>query len=84
MAGYTMNEADKLLDFAMKSKGIKGENMGERLKNSQKYFERNHYQDLWNAHKHRNQLAHELGIETTKTEVMKHFNAIKRACRKLI
>lgn len=57
-AAYLVIEADALLDDAMKHFRIPGETMGERLefltgpdlKSSQ---------DLWDAHKIRNQIAHE-------------------------
>lgn len=50
-------EADKLLDHAMKARGIKGETMGERLKNSKEVWSNRNA--VWGSHKLRNQIAHE-------------------------
>ena len=60
-----LNDADKLLDFFLKSKRLKGETLGERLKNAQKVFSREDYNALWNAHKLRNKIAHEIDFETS-------------------
>ena len=54
-------EGDKLLDKAMMEMGIPGKTMGERLKKcgKEKYSQLN---AVWNAHKLRNQIAHEPGF----------------------
>lgn len=49
--------ADKLVDQALKDKGIKGKTMGERLKAAKDQLP--HRDNIWSAHKLRNQLAHE-------------------------
>ncbi len=50
-------EADKLLDYALKSLAMPGMTLGERLKFAQyKYPD---LREVWWAHKIRNQLAHE-------------------------
>ncbi|MFA5076454.1 MAG: hypothetical protein WC480_03510 [Patescibacteria group bacterium] len=57
-------EADKLLDYTLKSLGIAGETMGERLKvvsvTSPKI------RQVWWAHKIRNRLVHETDFELDK------------------
>lgn len=60
-------EADKLLDSALREKGIPGDTMGERLKSGKTIFsDRN---GVWSAHKLRNQLAHEhdVSLDMRKT-----------------
>jgi hypothetical protein len=52
-------EADKLLDLGLKEKRVKGETMGERLKSAVNLFDKNLYNEIWSAHKLRNQLVHE-------------------------
>ncbi len=52
-----VSEADKLLDYALKQSGVRGETMGERLKNSGSRF--SNMNAIWSAHKLRNTLAHE-------------------------
>ncbi len=51
-------EADEMLDEVLARSGYQGETLGEKLKaiNPQ---ELKSYQDAWNAHKVRNQIAHE-------------------------
>lgn len=53
-------EADKLLDHAMKARGVKGETMGERMKTARGTW--TNANAVWSAHKLRNQIAHESGI----------------------
>jgi hypothetical protein len=60
-------EADKLLDAALRQSGFRGETMGERLKNARSSIENQAvYQGMWDAHKMRNALAHELGFDLPK------------------
>lgn len=49
--------ADKLVDQAMRERGIGGQTMGERMKNSASMF--SDLNGFWNAHKLRNRIAHE-------------------------
>lgn len=53
-------EADKLVDTVLKRMGFNGDSMGERLRSSEKLVPRNVYNDMWEAHKVRNQLVHEI------------------------
>lgn len=52
-------EADKLVDTILKKAGIKGETLGERLRNSQSFISREVYSNMWEAHKVRNQIVHD-------------------------
>lgn len=49
--------ADKLVDQALREKGFKGQTMGERLKSAKDSLP--HRDNIWQAHKLRNQIAHE-------------------------
>jgi hypothetical protein len=49
--------ADKLLDQALRERGVKGETMGERMKNAKTAW--SNVNAVWVAHKLRNQIAHE-------------------------
>ena len=62
-------EADKLVDMILKRAGMAGETMGERLRRTQKLVARGVYNDMWEAHKVRNQLVHEIdhGIDSQKS-----------------
>lgn len=55
-------EADKLLDEAFRGAGIRGSNLGDRLKHVKKNQVSN-LDDIWQAHKLRNQIAHEPGFK---------------------
>jgi len=71
-------EADKLLDTALRQSGFKGETMGERLKNARQHFGNNAiYQGLWEAHKLRNALAHEVGFDVSKMVGQQHLHQFK-------
>jgi len=51
----------------LKKKGYNGETFADRLRNAEKDINKNLYQNLWNAHKVRNQIAHdEIKIEISK------------------
>ncbi len=80
---HAVSEADKILGFALKSKNIKGETLGERLKNAKKYYDRATYQDLWNGHKVRNRLAHEMDFNPKPQELKDAFRKIKKGIRSL-
>lgn len=49
--------ADKLLDQALRERGVRGQTMGERMKTAKETW--SNANDVWNAHKLRNQIAHE-------------------------
>ena len=55
-------EADKLLDYVLKSKKVRGETLGDRLKNSKNLFSTSSYNKVWEVHKLRNRLAHEMNF----------------------
>ena len=50
--------ADRSLDAALKDV-VKGETMGERLKNAKNMFDKETYGKVWEAHKIRNNMVHE-------------------------
>lgn len=56
-ARFAVIEADKLLDYALKARGYKGETMGDRLRAAGHDF--SYTDDVWHAHKLRNKLVHE-------------------------
>lgn len=71
-------EADKLLDSALRQSGFRGDTMGERLKNARQHFGNNAiYQGLWEAHKVRNALAHEVGFDVPKVIGQQHLSQFK-------
>lgn len=73
---HAVLEADKLLDFVLKKRGYEG-TLGEKLKKAEGEFLR--IDDVWNAHKLRNSVAHEVGFEVTEQEARKALSAFKQA-----
>lgn len=70
-------EADSLVDMCLKSLGIPGETMGERLRHSSNRF--SDYEGLWAAHKLRNQLVHEVGRDLHSSEAKQAAARFKSA-----
>ena len=56
---HAVLEADKLVDFVLRKKGYKGETFADRLRSAEKYIDHGTYQNLWDGHKIRNQIAHD-------------------------
>lgn len=77
-------DADKLVDYVLKTKVGTDGNMGERLKKSQKLFSSyQNYNNLWEAHKMRNRVAHEADHELHFAEAKKNIGYFKKALRDL-
>ncbi|HSE29516.1 MAG TPA: hypothetical protein VLA77_02945 [Candidatus Saccharimonadales bacterium] len=74
-------EADKLLDRALKEKGMRGQTMGDRLKSAKTLFSNNNA--VWQAHKMRNRLAHETGVRFTQGEVRGAMTSFKTGLKDL-
>lgn len=72
---------DKLLDRAMRERGFKGENMGQRLIKHPKAF--SGLNDVWSAHKLRNRIAHENSVHVSEADVRKALNSLERGLKDL-
>ncbi len=74
-------EADKLLDYALKSLAMPGMTLGERLKFAQyKYPD---LREVWWAHKVRNQLAHEASFHLDAGIARNALRTFKKALVRL-
>jgi hypothetical protein len=86
-AGGEMNlkmavmEADKLLDYALKAMAIPGTTLGERLKFAA--YKHPNIRNVWNAHRLRNQLAHEASYYLDPGFARKALRDFKDALRLL-
>jgi len=77
-------EADKLVDYALKARGVPGETMGERMKNAKnKFSDHSDYNNLWFAHKVRNNIAHEASHDLNIGEARRATEYFKKALRDL-
>jgi hypothetical protein len=74
-------EADKLLDHALKALGYPGQTMGDRLKDARGVFRNN--DNVWQAHKLRNRLAHETGITLNAFVVNRALQQFKAGLKDL-
>lgn len=72
--------ADNLLDEVLRKKGYSG-SLGEKLKKARPLFSSNN--ELWEAHKLRNRLAHELNATVSANESFKALQSFKKALRDL-
>jgi len=75
-------EADKLLDEALKAAGLKGNNLGERLKGADETDLPN-LRDVWEAHKLRNRLVHEPNFEINREVAEKALAIYRKTLRNL-
>ena len=82
-APMAVSEGDKLLDAGLKLIGAKGESMGERLKASEKRFTADLYDRIWEAHKLRNRLAHEVGAQAQGSEAKMAVATFREALNSL-
>lgn len=77
-------EADKLVDYVLKGIGVRGESMGDRLKNARNKFKNyDDYNNLWFAHKVRNNIAHEVSHEVNSAEAKRAIEYFKKALKDL-
>lgn len=74
-------EADKLLDHALRDRGFRGETMGERLKAASRAFSSTN--NIWKAHKLRNRLAHESGVQLNRVWVEQALHSFKSGLKDL-
>ncbi len=74
-------EADKLLDYTLKSMAMPGQTMGERLKFACYKYDR--LKKVWWAHKVRNKLAHESSFHLDRGIAKKAVREFKSALEEL-
>lgn len=77
-------EMDSLVDFCLKSRGVQGNTMGERLKAARSLFDKHDYNALWEAHKVRNRLVHEVEFRAVASEMKKEIGFLRGAVKKLV
>lgn len=75
----TVLNADKLLDNALRDRGIKGETMGERMKQAKDRW--SNANAVWAAHKLRNQIAHEPDVQVRHEDARRALAAFKQALK---
>jgi hypothetical protein len=78
---FAVINADKLLDTALRERGVIGETMGERLKNAKTRL--GNVDGVWRAHKLRNRIAHEDGVRISKRQTLEALKIFKKALTEL-
>ncbi|HEX7456065.1 MAG TPA: hypothetical protein VF303_01180 [Candidatus Nanoarchaeia archaeon] len=78
-------EADKLVDFSLDKLFPGRENAAERLKETKEIFKfnREDYENLWYAHKLRNEIVHKVGFELPSVEAKRLLDYFKKALETL-
>lgn len=76
---FAVVEADKLLDTALKERGVRGETMGERLKAAKDQLSSR--DAVWRAHKLRNQIVHEADVKMSYDAARQALAGFKRALK---
>jgi hypothetical protein len=71
--------ADKLLDQALRDRGIKGQTMGERMKAAKGMW--SNANAVWGAHKLRNQIAHESDHHLSYEDARRAITGFKQALK---
>ncbi len=77
----TIIDADKLVDQALKDKGFRGQTMGERLKSAKTALP--HRDNIWQAHKLRNQVAHEPDAKVSYDQARRALAQFKQTLKDL-
>lgn len=75
--------ADNLVDAALKQMGLEGEHMADRLQHFT-YDDFNQIEDVWKAHKLRNELVHTPGFQLKKgeaEEILRVYESFLRTLR---
>lgn len=78
---FAVIEADKIFDSVLRQLGFRGTTMGERLKNSQSSI--SNINQVWSAHKLRNQLVHETEANISKKQAQEAIASFEKALKGL-
>lgn len=73
--------ADKLVDHALKERGFKGQTMGDRMKFAKETWSNRN--SIWEAHKLRNQIAHEPDVRIGYDQARRALAGFKQALKDL-
>lgn len=75
-------QADNILNVALQYAGVRGVNLGERLKNL-KRDQMPNLEDVWAAHKLRNEIAHETGFSLKRDAAERALETYEAALKNL-
>ena len=78
---FSVLEADKLLDKALKEMGVPGQSMGEKLKKLGNRLP--NLNQIWYAHKLRNQIVHESDFQISYDDAKRALRIFRQALKNL-
>ena len=73
---HAVLEADKIVDFKLKATGSQGETFADRLRSLEENIARSLYNEIWQGHKIRNQIAHEDEPRISRNELRAAANKL--------
>lgn len=76
-------EADKFFDNILAQLGATGEKFADRLRSFENHFSADNYQTVWQAHKTRNQISHEMEYKLSIYEAKIVLNKFRQGLRNL-
>jgi len=76
-------EADKTFDFVLKRMNLSGLTLGDRLKHAKSLLNNEDYHRIWQAHKYRNKLVHEINYNADQKLSRKNLDVFKQTIRSL-
>lgn len=79
-----MVEIDKLFDYVLIQMNFKGNTMADRMNESMNYFTKEEFNKIWEAHKARNILVHEIDPKIKGEDIKKHYATLKSAIYKIL
>lgn len=71
-------EADKFFDSMMRLIGGTGEKFADRLRSLENHLNHDNYQNIWEAHKVRNQISHEMDYKISVGEARNVVEKFRR------
>lgn len=77
-------QLDAILDAVLQQKHVRGKTLGERLKNGREYFDRSTYNAVWEAHKLRNRIVHEIDYRPPVAHVKQQYMELKMGIKRLM
>lgn len=79
-----VSDADRLFDNVLRTQGVHGSTMGERLKAAKSRFGNySVYDGVWRAHKLRNSLAHDIEFDFVPSQAREALSDFERGLREL-
>lgn len=80
---HVLIKADSLLDYCLQNYHLRGKTMGERLKSANRLFTHAQYDQVWQAHKMRNSVVHDIDTSFSSTQVKAKLETLLQAVSQL-